>query len=72
MPSSIASDRDPKFTSRFWKSFHNEMGMDLNMSTPKHPQTNRQRERTIQTIEDMLRACILESGGNWKDHFPFI
>ncbi|XP_058749773.1 uncharacterized protein LOC131622747 [Vicia villosa] len=72
VPSSIVSDRDPKFTSRFWKAFHQEMGTDLNLSTSNHPQTDGQTERTIQTIEDMLRACILEIGGSWKDNLPLI
>ncbi|XP_058726596.1 uncharacterized protein LOC131597956 [Vicia villosa] len=72
VPSSIVSDRDPKFTSRFWKAFHQEMGTNLNLSTSNHPQTDGQTERTIQTIEDMLRACILEIGGSWKDNLPLI
>ncbi|XP_058784742.1 uncharacterized protein LOC131659586 [Vicia villosa] len=72
VPSSIVSDRDPKFTSRFWTTFHQEMGTELNLSTSNHPQTDGQTERTIQTIEDMLRACILEIGGSWKDNLPLI
>ena len=35
-----------------------------------HPQTDGQSERTIQTLEDLLRSCVLEIGGNWEDHFP--
>src|SRR3954463_14323302 len=72
VPSSIVSDRDPKFTSRFWKVFHKELGTRLDMSTSNHPQSDGQTERTIQTIEDMLRACILEEGGSWKDHLPLV
>src|SRR3954468_22904576 len=72
VPSSIVFDRDPKFTSRFWRAFHQEMGTNLNLSTSNHPQTDGQTERTIQTIEDMLRACILEIGGSWKDNLPLI
>ncbi|XP_058761197.1 uncharacterized protein LOC131634544 [Vicia villosa] len=72
VPSSIVSDRDPKFTSRFWKMFHKELGTRLDMSTSNHPQSDGQTERTIQTIEDMLRACILEEGGSWKDHLPLV
>ncbi|XP_058758713.1 uncharacterized protein LOC131631966 [Vicia villosa] len=72
VPSSIVSDRDPKFTSRFWKAFHQDMGTDLNLSTSNHPQMDGQTERTVQTIEDMLRARVLESGGSWKDNFPLI
>jgi len=56
---SIVSDRDPISTSRFWKVFQKALGTHLNMSTSHHPQTDDQSKRTIQTLEDMLRACIL-------------
>ena len=64
IPSSVVSDRDPKFTSRFWRSFQQAMGSKVCLSTSNHPQTDGQTERTIHTLEDMLRACVLESGGN--------
>ncbi|GKB59785.1 putative reverse transcriptase domain-containing protein [Tanacetum coccineum] len=44
------------------------LGSRLDMSTPYHPQTNRQSERTIQTLEDMLRACVIYFGGSWDTH----
>lgn len=72
MPASIVSDRDPKFTSRFWKAFHQPLGTRLNLSTTYHPQTDGQTERTIQTLEDMLRACTLESCGSWDNRLPLI
>nr|GEY55358.1 hypothetical protein [Tanacetum cinerariifolium] len=59
MPISIISDRDSQFTSRFWQSMQEALGTHLDMSTAYHPQTDGQSERTIQTLEDMLRACAL-------------
>ncbi|CAN6483877.1 unnamed protein product [Victoria cruziana] len=63
IPSAIISDRDPQFTSRFWKAFQKALGTQLKMSSAFHPQTDGQSERTIMTIEDMLRACVLEWQG---------
>ncbi|GJW80659.1 retrotransposable element Tf2 [Tanacetum coccineum] len=62
---SIVSDKDPKFTSRFWKGLQKAWGTRLKFSTAFHPQTDGQSERTIQTLEDMLRACALEWTGSW-------
>ncbi|GJZ81565.1 reverse transcriptase domain-containing protein [Tanacetum coccineum] len=59
----IISDRDSQFTSRFWQSMKEALGTRLDMSTAYHPQTDGQSERTIQTLKDMLRACILDFGG---------
>ena len=72
VPLSIISDIDTRFTSRFWTSFQQEMGTRLNLSTTYHPQTDGQSERTIQTLEDMFRSCVLEFGGNWDSHLPLI
>nr|GEZ18858.1 retrovirus-related Pol polyprotein from transposon TNT 1-94 [Tanacetum cinerariifolium] len=47
-----------------------ELGRKLHMSTTFHPQTDDQSERMIQTLEDMLRACVIDFGGNWDDHLP--
>jgi hypothetical protein len=65
VPVSIILDRDPRFTSRFWQSLQAAMGTKLNFSTAFHPQTDGQSERTIQTLEDMLRVCILDFKGSW-------
>ncbi|GAU37549.1 hypothetical protein TSUD_369970 [Trifolium subterraneum] len=72
IPSSIVSDRDPKFTSRFWESLQEALGTKLRLSSAYHPQTDGQSERTIQSLEDLLRAlygrrcrtplCWYESG----------
>ena len=69
---SIASDRDPRFTEHFWKSFQKAMGTRLTMSTAFHPQTNGQSERTIQVLEDMLGACVLDHKGSWDEHLPLV
>ena len=60
VPSSIVSDRDPRFTSRFWRHLQQALGSDLLFSTSFHPQTDGQSERTIQILEDMLRTCVLD------------
>ena len=72
VPVSIVSDRDPRFTAQFWKSFQKAMGTQLSMSTAFHPQTDGQSERTIQILEDMLRACVLDLKGSWEEHLPLI
>ena len=72
VPVSIVSDRDPRFTAHFWKSFQKAMGTRLTMSTSFHPQTVGQSERTIQVLEDMLRACVLDHHGSWEEHLPLV
>ncbi|MCI57037.1 retrotransposon protein, partial [Trifolium medium] len=62
IPLSIVSDRDPRFTSRFWESLQEAFGTKLRMSSAYHPQMDGQSERTIQSLEDLLRSCILEQG----------
>ncbi|GJZ89568.1 putative reverse transcriptase domain-containing protein [Tanacetum coccineum] len=64
VPISIISDRDSHFTSRFWRSLQKALGTNLDMSTAYHPQTDGQSERTIQTLEDMLRAYVIDFGSN--------
>ncbi|GKB28323.1 putative reverse transcriptase domain-containing protein [Tanacetum coccineum] len=72
VPVSIISDRDGKFTSHFWKSLHKALGTRLDMSTTYHPQTDGQSERTIQTLEYMLRACVLDFEKGWDRHLPLV
>ena len=71
-PVSIVLDRDPRFTAHFWKSFQKAMGTRLTMSTTFHPQTDGQLERTIQVLEDMLRACVLDHKDSWEEHLPLV
>nr|GEX18125.1 putative reverse transcriptase domain-containing protein [Tanacetum cinerariifolium] len=70
VPISIISDHDSNFTSRFWKSLQNALGTQLDMSSAYHPENNRQSERTIQTLEDMLRARVIDFGKGWEKHLP--
>ncbi|GJU96623.1 putative reverse transcriptase domain-containing protein [Tanacetum coccineum] len=72
IPISIISDRDSRFTSRFWHSVQEALGTRLDMSTAYNPQTDCQSECTIQTLEDMLRACVLDFGGSWDFHLPLV
>nr|GFC83987.1 retrotransposon protein, putative, Ty3-gypsy subclass [Tanacetum cinerariifolium] len=71
-PSAIVSDRDPRFASRFWKGLQKAWGTRLKFSTAFHPQIDGQSERTIQTLEDMLRSCALEWTGNWDDYICLV
>ncbi|GJV39013.1 reverse transcriptase domain-containing protein [Tanacetum coccineum] len=72
VPVSIISDRDGRFTSRFWQTLQKALGTRLDMSIAYHPQTDGQSERTIQTLEDMLRACVIDFGGNWDVHLSLV
>nr|GEZ59430.1 reverse transcriptase domain-containing protein [Tanacetum cinerariifolium] len=70
IPVSIISDRDPRFASIFWRSLQNALGTRLDMSTAYHPEIDDQSKRTIQTLEDMLRACAIDFGKGWVNHSP--
>ncbi|GJY16185.1 putative reverse transcriptase domain-containing protein [Tanacetum coccineum] len=67
VPISIISDRDSYFTSRFWQLLQNALGTQLDMSITYHPETDGQSERTIQTLEDMLRAFFFGSPVCWAE-----
>nr|GEZ95289.1 reverse transcriptase domain-containing protein [Tanacetum cinerariifolium] len=69
---SIISDRDSHFTSRFYQSLQKSLCTQLDMSTVYHPKTDGQSERTIQTLEDMLRACVIDFEKGWDRHSPLI
>ncbi|XP_071925131.1 transposon Tf2-1 polyprotein [Coffea arabica] len=72
IPVSIVSDRDPRFVSRFWQKFQESLGTKLKFSTAYHPQTDGQSERTVQTLEDLLRSCILDFGGKWSNYMTLV
>ncbi|GJZ06461.1 putative reverse transcriptase domain-containing protein, partial [Tanacetum coccineum] len=69
LPVSNILDRDPRFASTFWTSLQKSLGTNLD-STAYHPETDGQSERTIQTLEDMLRACVIDFGSGWDKHLP--
>ncbi|GJR34988.1 putative reverse transcriptase domain-containing protein [Tanacetum coccineum] len=70
VPVLIISDRDGRFASHLWQAFQKALGTKLNISTAYHPETDGQSERTIQTLEDMLRACVMDFDGSWDTHLP--
>ncbi|GKE06511.1 putative reverse transcriptase domain-containing protein [Tanacetum coccineum] len=72
MPISIICDRDPRFTSNFCRLLQKALGTSLDMRTAYHPQTDGQSERTIQTLKDMLRACVIDFEKGWVNHLPLV
>ena len=60
MPKAIVSDRDPKFTSKFWKGLFAYLGTKLNLNTAYHPQTNGQTKRVNQMLENMLHMYVMD------------
>ncbi|GJZ75695.1 putative reverse transcriptase domain-containing protein, partial [Tanacetum coccineum] len=69
---SLKSDHDSHITYRFWQSMQNALGTQLDMSMAYHPEIDGQSERTIQTLEDMLRSCVIDFGKGWERHLPLI
>ncbi|GJR35345.1 reverse transcriptase domain-containing protein [Tanacetum coccineum] len=72
VPIYIILDRDSHFTSRFWQSLQSALGTQLDMSMAYHPKTDGQSERTIQTLEDMLRACVIDFRKGRERHLPLV
>ena len=68
----IVSDQALQFTSQFWPKLQKALGSTLYFSTVFHTQIGGQSEKTIQTLEDMLRACVLEFKDSWVKHFSLI
>nr|GFA64464.1 reverse transcriptase domain-containing protein [Tanacetum cinerariifolium] len=69
---SVISDRDSLFTSRFWVSLQKALGTQLDLSTAYHPEMDGLSERTIQTLEGMLRACVIDFGSSWDKHLLLV
>ncbi|KAA3484262.1 Gag protease polyprotein [Gossypium australe] len=70
VPMSIILDRDPSFTSGFWKALYQALGTKLDFSTAFHPQSYGQSERVVKILEDMLRGCVLNFRGSWEEFLP--
>nr|GEY25422.1 reverse transcriptase domain-containing protein [Tanacetum cinerariifolium] len=71
-PVSIICDRDGRFTSNFWKTFQKALGTNLDMSTAYHPKIDGQSKRTIQTLKEMLRACVIDFQKGWVKHLSLV
>ena len=69
LPSSIVSDRDPRFTAKFWGALQKALGVKLLMSTAEHPQTDGQAEATVKIIQKMLRPFVFQ-GQDWEGLLP--
>jgi hypothetical protein len=63
----IVSDKDPKFTSNFWKGLFKGFGTNLNLRTTYHPESDGKTERTNRTIEDMRRMYVMDQPSKWED-----
>ena len=72
IPARIISDRDAKFTSKFWTAMFQSIGTRLNLSLAYHPETDGQTERVNQVIEDMLRSYCNQQPQLWLKYLPLV
>ena len=72
IPKTIVYDRDPKFTSKFWKRSFNGFGINLNFSTTYHLESDGQKERVNELIEDTLRMYVMDKPSKWKDYLHLV
>ena len=72
VPKKIISDRDSRFTSRFWTCMQTALGTQLNLSTAYHPETDGQTERVNQVLEDMLRMYVMDRQSHWEKYLPLV
>ncbi|XP_070013627.1 uncharacterized protein [Nicotiana sylvestris] len=70
VPISIISDRGPHFTLHMWRAIQSELGTRVDLNTTFYPQTDGELERTVQILKDMLRACVIDFGGQWDQFLP--
>ncbi|KAE8241344.1 hypothetical protein A4X13_0g7456 [Tilletia indica] len=74
-PSSVVSDRDPRFTGAFWQGLMRSTGVDLKMSTAAHPETDGQAEAANKTVVQILRCLLLERRlpqADWEQLVPHV
>ena len=69
LPSNIVSDRDPRFTAKFWEALQKALGVRLLMSTAEHPQTDEQAEVTVKIIQKLLKSFVFQ-GQDWEELLP--
>ena len=72
IPLSIILDRGSQLNSHFLRSFQSGLVTQVKLSTTFHPQTDGEAKHTIQTLDEMLRACVTDFKGNWDEHLLFI
>lgn len=72
VPTSLVSDRDPRFTGHFWTALQQLLGTKLRMSTAYHPETDGQTENANKTIKQVLRACVNDRQDDWDDHLSLV
>jgi hypothetical protein len=72
IPKTILSDRDPKFTSNFWKGLFKGFKTNMNFSTTYHPESDGQTKRVNQVIEDILRMYVMDKPSKWEDHLHLV
>jgi hypothetical protein len=72
IPMKIISDRDSRFTSRFWTSLQSTLGTQLNLSTTYHPETDGKTKRVNQVMEDMLRMYVMDNQTQWDKYLPLV
>lgn len=70
LPKSLVSDRDVRFVSNFWRTLHAMLGISLDMSTPYHPESDGQTERTHRTLQQMLRPYLNDMKSDWSRFLP--
>lgn len=72
IPVSIVSDRDPLFTGEFWRNLQSALETTLNLSIACHSRNVGQTKRMNRIMENLLRACIMDSKGHWEQHLHLV